>query len=142
MSRGGAGWVIFVTASVIAFVFLVTALVGRAHARDLGQWENADPEVRQWYKSLMQPDNPTASCCGEADAYWCDDISVRNGKTYCRITDPRPDAPLGRPHREIGEEFEIPPEKLKWDSGNPTGHYIVFLRVDGYVWCFVQAGGV
>jgi hypothetical protein len=90
----------------------------------------------------MQPDNPTASCCGEADAYWCDDISVRSGKTYCRITDPRPDAPLGRPPREIGEEFEIPPNKLKWDAGNPTGHYVIFLRVDGGVWCFVQAGGV
>lgn len=113
-----------------------------AQARDSGQWEGSDPEVRQWYKSLMQPDNPNASCCGEADAYWCDDVSVRKGKTYCKITDDRPDAPLGRPHREVGQEFEIPPEKLKWDSGNPTGHYIIFLRADDYVWCFVQAGGV
>ena len=117
-------------------------LCGAAQARDNGQWEGSDPAVRQWYKSLMQPDNPTASCCGEADAYWCDDIRVRDSKTYCRITDPRPDAPLGRPHREIGEEFEIPPNKLKWDAGNPTGHYVIFLRVDGSVWCFVQAGGV
>ena len=142
LDRGAAGWIIFILSCVISLVFLVSALVGVAHGRDNGQWEGSDPEIRQWYKSLMQPDNPTASCCGEADAYWCDDISVRSGKTYCRITDPRPDAPLGRPHREIGEEFEIPPEKLKWDSGNPTGHYVIFLRVDGFVWCFVQAGGV
>lgn len=142
MSRGGAGWLIFIAASVISLVFLITALVGKVHARDNGQWEGSDPEVRQWYKSLMQPDNPNASCCGEADAYWCDDVSVRKGKTYCKITDDRPDAPLGRPHREIGEEFEIPPEKLKWDSSNPTGHYLIFLRVDGYVWCFVQGTGI
>lgn len=142
MDRGTSGWLIFIAACIVSFVFLVTALVGRAQARDNGQREGSDPEIRQWYKSLMQPDNPNASCCGEADAYWCDDISVRNGKMYCRITDPRPDAPLGRPHREIGEEFEIPPEKLKHDRGNPTGHYLIFLRVDGYVWCFVQAGGV
>jgi hypothetical protein len=129
-------------AAVVLGIIVVLFSVNVSPARDNGQWEGSDPEVRQWFKSLMQPDNPTSSCCGEADAYWCDDISVRNGKTYCRITDPRPDAPLGRPHREIGEEYEIPPEKLKWDSGNPTWHYIIFLRVDGFVWCFVQAGGV
>lgn len=126
----------------IVLGILAGLLLGNVKARDLGQWENSDPVVRKWYKGLMQPDNPTASCCGTADAYWCDDISVRDGKTYCKITDDRPDAPLGRPHREIGEEFEIPPNKLKWDEGNPTGHAIVFLRVDGGVWCFVQGGGV
>jgi hypothetical protein len=31
-------------------------------------------------QTLMQPDNPTASCCGESDAYWCDKINVRAGK--------------------------------------------------------------
>jgi hypothetical protein len=99
------------------------------------------PELDSWYKSLMQPDNPTASCCGVADAYWCDDIHVRDGKTYCRITDDRPDLPSGRVHREVGDEFEIPPNKLKWDAGNPTGHAVIFLRVDGMVWCFVQGSG-
>jgi hypothetical protein len=126
----------------IVLGILAGLTLGNVKARDLGQWENSDPAVREWYRSLMQPDVPTASCCGEADAYWCDDISVRNGKTYCKITDDRPDGPLGRPHREMGEEFEIPPNKLKWDEGNPTGHAVVFLRVDGEVWCFVQGGGV
>lgn len=142
MSREGAGWIIFITASIIALVFLVSALVGVARARDNGQWEGSDPAIRQWYQSLMQPDVPTLSCCGEADAYWCDDIHVRDGKTYCKITDDRPDAPLGRIHREIGTEFEIPPNKLKYDAGNPTGHAIIFLSAGGYPWCFVQAGGV
>ena len=51
-------------------------LIGVANARDLGQWEATDPEVRQWYQALMQPDNPAVSCCGEADAYWADSFEV------------------------------------------------------------------
>ena len=45
---------------------------------DDGQWGNADPGIRDWYQSLMQPDVPNASCCGEADAYWCDTIHTRS----------------------------------------------------------------
>ena len=113
-----------------------------AYARDVGQWDNSNPIVRSWYEHLMQPDIPTASCCGEADAYWCDDIHIRDKKTYCKITDDRDDAPLRRPHRAIGTEIEIPNSKLKWDDGNPTGHSIVFLSRSDYVFCFVQGGGV
>lgn len=111
-------------------------------ARDNGQWENGDPAVREWYKNLMQPDNPSGSCCGEADAYWADTVHVRGGKTFAQITDDRDDAPLGRPHIEIGTEFEVPDAKLKWDRGNPTGHTIIFLSRAGYVFCFVQGSGI
>jgi hypothetical protein len=89
----------------------------------------------------MQPDVPSASCCGEADAYWCDDIHVRDGRTFCAITDDRDDAPRGRPHRPVGEVHEIPPNKLKFDKGNPTGHHIIFLSRQDYVFCFVQGSG-
>lgn len=109
-----------------------------ANARDLGQWENSDPAIVEWYQSLMQPDNPAASCCGEADAYFADEIHVRNGKTFAIITDDRPDAPRRRPHVDVGTEIEIPDQKLKWDRSNPTGHGVVFLSRSGYVYCFVQ----
>jgi hypothetical protein len=112
-----------------------------ASARDLGQWGGSDPAVRQWYQALMQPDVPNASCCGEADAYWADEVHVRNGKTYATITDDRADEPLKRPHVDIGTEIEIPNNKLKWDRGNPTGHGIVFLGHSGYVFCYVQPEG-
>ncbi len=78
----------------------------------------------------------------EADAYWADEVHVRDGKTYAKITDDRPDEPRGRPHVEIGTEIEIPNHKLKWDRANPTGHGIVFLSRNGYVFCYVQPGGV
>jgi hypothetical protein len=131
-------------ASVIVAVFMVlmlVAFVSVTFARDLGQWEAQNPAVVEWYQHLMQPDAPGVSCCGEADAYWCDDYYARDGNAYCRITDDRADAPRGRPHREVGTEFEIPSYKLKWDSSNPTGHAVIFLSRGDYVYCFVQGGG-
>jgi hypothetical protein len=126
---------------VILFLCIFGYLNTGVNARDLGQWEAVDPEIRQWYQALMQPDVPTASCCGEADAYWADEIHVRDGKTYAIITDDRPDAPRGRPHLDIGTEIEIPNNKLKWDKSNPTGHGVVFLSRNLYVFCYVQPGG-
>lgn len=95
----------------------------------------------------MQPDLPASSCCGAADAYYCDTIHVvteRDGSqhTTCTVTDDRPDEPLVRPHVDIGTVIEIPNRKLKWDRGNPTGHAIVFMSRFGIVFCFVQNGGI
>jgi hypothetical protein len=56
----------------IVLVLVFGCVIGVVRARDLGQWESADPAIREWYQALMQPDIPTASCCGEADAYWAD----------------------------------------------------------------------
>lgn len=134
-----------VLALVLAAVFglfLGFLKTPKAAARDSGQWEASDPAIREWYRSLMQPDNPTASCCGEADAYWADEVHARNGKTYATVTDDRPDEPLGRPHVDIGTEVEIPNHKLKWDKANPSGHGVVFLSRGGFVYCYVQPGGV
>ena len=127
------------TQSKIAWPMIVVGLVliaVPAHGHD----ENHNNDA--WYGSLMQPDNPQTSCCGLADAYWCDDYYSRDGKAYCKITDDRDDGPLGRPHVDIGTEIEIPPYKLKWDKGNPTGHSVVFLNWQLHVFCFVQTGGV
>ena len=116
-------------------ILMVAVCVYKAFAHD-----HDHPELDQWYAGLMQPDNPTASCCGKADAYWCDDYYAKDGKAYCRITDDR--AVAGRPPVPVGTEIEIPDRKLKWDRGNPTGHSVVFLSSGGSVFCFVQAGGV
>jgi hypothetical protein len=133
----GAGWM----KRIILCLGIFGYLIGDVNARDLGQWGAVDPQIREWYQALMQPDVPNASCCGEADAYWADDIHVRDGRTYAIITDERPDEPRGRPHVDIGTEIEIPNNKLKWDKSNPTGHGVVFLSRNGYVFCYVQPGG-
>ena len=127
-------------AIAICYFILSFATLKHSYARDLGQWENTDPEIRLWYQTLQRPDGK-GICCTEADAYYADDVHVRDGKAYAVITDSRPDEPLGRPHIAVGTEFEIPPEKLKFDRGNPTGHNVLFVSVAGQVWCFVQGFG-
>lgn len=124
--------VVAVGCMIAAWLFLASVRPALAHDRDT--------EHDGWYASLMQPDNPTASCCGVADAYWCDDISVEGGKTFCKITDDQEIG--GRPKLPLGTKIEIPDRKLKWDKGNPVGHAVVFLSAGGAVYCFVQAGGV
>lgn len=90
----------------------------------------------------MQPDNPLVPCCGESDAYWADKVEVIDGKTYVTITDDRDDLELRRPHVEPGTKIEVPPNKLTWKKGNPTGHVIIFLGPDLQVYCLVLNGGV
>jgi hypothetical protein len=98
--------------------------------------------VRKWFQSLMQPDSPLMSCCGEADAYWADSFGTDKDRYVAIITDERADEPLRRPHREPGERIAIPNNKIKWDQGNPTGHGIIFIGLGGQVYCYVPPGGV
>jgi hypothetical protein len=111
-------------------------------ARDLGQWEQQDPAVSYWFRSLMQPDNPNMSCCGFADAYYADSVEVKDGKVIATITDDRDDGPLMRPHVPIGTKIVVPQNKLKFDRGNPTGHAVIFLNHALDVYCFVQGSGI
>jgi hypothetical protein len=126
----------------IALIGAAAVYSSSVYAHDKGQHEGLDPVVKSWYEKLMQPDNPTMSCCGEADAYWADKIEYRNGKVYATVTDDRDDKPLKRAHIPNGTVVEIPKSKLKWDNGNPTGHAIVFMTGVGYVMCFVQGTGI
>ena len=122
---------------VLSIVFVALA-ISYAYSKDNGQWNNTDPDTHNWYQRLMRPDAPSASCCTEADAYWADEFFYKDGKMYAKITDDRDDAPLGRPHIANGTIFEVPPEKLKYDDGNPTGHGVLFVSISGYAWCYVQ----
>jgi hypothetical protein len=65
-------------------------LISVAHTRDLGQWESGDPKIRQWYRELMQPDNPAVSCCGESDAYWADAFEVEGDNKSPSLPTPDP----------------------------------------------------
>ena len=121
----------------LAFV----AMNARLSARDLGQWTSAEPSVSRWYKSLMMPDNPTISCCGGADAYYADVFETDGDRYVAVITDTRDDAPLGRHHVEPGTRIIVPNRKLKVDSGNPTGHGVIFLSMSDTVFCYVAPGG-
>lgn len=105
--------------------------------------EGYDPALSKWYRSLMQPDQPTVSCCGEADAYHADSFEVDGDKYVAIITDERPDEPLRRKHIPAGTKFVVPNHKLKFDQGNPTGHGVIFIRAaDDAVLCYLPTGGV
>jgi hypothetical protein len=123
---------------IIAFMLLASP----ASARDLGQWENQSADVRKWFQSLMQPDSPMMSCCGEADAYWADSFEVDHDRYVAIITDERPNEPLRRPPRDPGERIVVPNHKIKWDQGNPTGHGVIFIGSGGQVYCYIPPGGV
>ena len=119
-------------------IFLVPA-----HARDLGQWEMSSPDMRAYYQSLMQPDWPTASCCGESDAYYADEVEpcrLVDGPDCALvavITDTRDDAPRGRRHVPPGTKIAVPRNKIrKAPIPNPTNHNLIFLSVDGRVYCW------
>ena len=143
----GAGWcrvrVWLVNCAMLGLlcVAIALAVLNPAHSRDRGQWNGGDAALRDWHQALMRPDAPASSCCGEADAYFCDDYRMEGGRSVCTITDDRPDGPRGRPHVDVGTVIEIPSHKLKWDRGNPTGHGVIFMNWQRVVFCYVQPGG-
>lgn len=140
--------VITLVVALVCIVLGLMVLIVNVSAHDADH-----PELNAWYSQLTQPNIPSSPCCGKADAYWCDDVGTEtiDGqlRNFCKITDDRSDWPLGRPHRNIGEKFYIPDEKMKFgpqdlqpNLGNPTGHAVVFLSTGGLVYCFVSNGGV
>jgi len=106
-----------------------------AAARDNGQWSGQSVHVRHWFQSLMQPDNPTVSCCGEADAFEADLFEAEGDHYVAIITD-------GKGVLANGTRIPVPSEKMKWDAGNPTGHGVIFIGAEGQVYCYVAPGGV
>jgi hypothetical protein len=116
----------------VALTLLV--LCAPAAARDNGQWANSPQSIRQWFQSLMQPDNPAVSCCGEADAFEADSFEVEGDHYVAIITD-------GHGIIPNGTHIAVPNKKMKWDKGNPTGHGIIFIGSNGTLYCYVTPGG-
>lgn len=134
---------LYLALMIVGIVALLVIFTKMTMARDVGQWEDVDQNIRDWYLALMQPDNPAVSCCGESDSYWADSYEVSDKGEYIAIvTDTRNDEKLKRRHVEVGTRILIPHDKLKYDQSNPTGHGIIFLSRGDYVYCYVAPGGV
>ncbi len=134
--------ILSICAALLGLLLWLALTMRTAHGRDYGQWEATDEAVRNWYRYLMQPDNPNISCCGEADAYWADSFTVEGGKTFATVTDDRDDALLNRPHIPNGTRVAVPDHKYKSDRGNPTGHGVLFMNTSGQVHCYITPGGI
>ena len=85
-------------------------------------------------ESCCEPE-AKSECCGEADAYEADIFEVDGGRYVAIITDGKGDIPNGT-------KIPVPNHKMKWDEGNPTGHGIIFIGIQGQVYCYVAPGGV
>src|ERR1700756_5433077 len=86
-------------------VLALLLLTSTTFARDNGQWSGQSVKVRQWFQSLMQPDNPFMSCCGEADAFEADVFDQEDGHWIAVITD-------GKGVLANGTRFIIPDGKM------------------------------
>jgi hypothetical protein len=62
---------------------------------------------KKFYSTWRMPDNPSLSCCNEADCYPTE-IKYIDGKTYAK-------------RREDGEYTSVPPEKVERNWDNPDG---------------------
>ncbi len=86
------------------------------------------PAQAQW----RMPDNPSASCCNDADCYPTE-IKYVDGKIYAR-------------RREDGKYIPVPPEKVEHNRDNPDGRNHLCApppsayRPSDTVYCFALGG--
>jgi hypothetical protein len=124
--RPGSAW----RSSLLPLILLAVP----ALARDDGQWSSQPPEIRQWFGSVMQPNN-RASCCGEADAF---DVRLdgeeQNGDIRAIILN-------GRGIYPDGTLVLVPHTKLQAKYGNPLDKVILFIGAKGEPICLIPKVG-
>ena len=132
----------------VSLALLCAPAMGANWTPDPSLTPEQQAERSAWYARQTRPDVPgNASCCGEADAYYADDVHVVGENVYAIITDER-EVP-NRPYIQPGTRILVPPEKNKDTRNDPngTGHTIIFVRWysdynGGYVYCYLPNGGV
>lgn len=67
----------------LAVVVILIALLWPAFARDFGQWAEADPTIRNWFRSQKSPKTGIL-CCSEADGVYAEE-DIRNGEYWVRF---------------------------------------------------------
>jgi hypothetical protein len=96
------------------------------HARDVGQYKDASPEIRDWFKGVRAQNG--VPCCDIADGYRTE-YEVRGDEFWVPID---------------GEMNRVPPEAIVLHSRNPTGDAVIwYVRHPSYqpngilIRCFV-----
>lgn len=131
----GGAILIYLVLLAIIWVAVMSARTARAEEA----WPlnpTGDRHISEWFQGLMQPDNPSLSCCGKADAFEADNFEIDGDHYVAIITD-------GFGVYAPGTRVPVPNQKMKWDRGNPTGHGVLFLQVGTKnVYCYVAPSGV
>jgi hypothetical protein len=100
--------------------------------RNSGQWDDTPPQIRSWYQSLMQPDNPYMSCCGQSDAFEARVIGEdRVTRDIIVVIDD------GKGVIPDGIQVRAPRTKIQVNYGNPTGKLIIFIGGGLTVYCLI-----
>jgi hypothetical protein len=107
---------------------LAAVLLGFAsqlgHARDRGQFANANPELRAWFNALKSQKGP---CCSDADGSAISDADWESGNGHYRV-------------RIDGEWVNVPDEAVITEP-NRVGRTMVWPIRDGvgglYIRCFM-----
>jgi hypothetical protein len=121
---------------VLHVALSAVVLASPAMARDDGQWSGQSAEIRLWFQSVMQPEHPHISCCGEGDAFEVTlDGDNPDGSIAVVIVNGRGMIPDGTP-------LDVPRSKLQPKFGNPLDHYILFIAGDGRLLCLIPKSGV
>jgi hypothetical protein len=90
------------------------------------------PLHETFYSKWHMPDNPSASCCNEADCYPTE-IKFVDGKIYAK-------------RREDGKYIPVPPQKVEQNRDNPDGRNHLCapppsaLHPSDTVYCFALGG--
>jgi hypothetical protein len=113
------------TTLTIGFAVLLLGLASQlGHARDRGQFANANPELRAWFNGLKSGKGP---CCSDADGTAVSDVDWESGNGHYRV-------------RIDGEWVAVPDEAVITEP-NRVGRTMVWPIRDGvgglYIRCFM-----
>jgi hypothetical protein len=102
-------------------------LMGFAHAGAPETWmDSGDPQINEWFPTVMMPPGNRSSCCGKGDAFYAENVS--DSKEFIRVR-----IPQGRGIVPDGAEFDVSKDHIQVNYGNPTGKIVVFIGdVPGY----------
>jgi len=119
-------------ASAIATALLIAlciCIATHGFGFDKPEYQNIDPKVRDWFKSIHSPKG--VPCCDIADGHRTTWRGTSEGGYEVPIAD---------------EWRKVPPEAIVYNAGNPTGEAIVWYVKQGentyHIRCFVPGGGV
>jgi len=101
---------------IIGFAVLLLGLASQlGHARDRGQYANANPELKAWFEGLKSGKGP---CCSDADGTAVSDVDWQSGNGHYRV-------------RIEGEWVDVPDEAVITEP-NRVGRTMVW-PIRGYL---------
>jgi hypothetical protein len=106
--RAPAVWCFFLCAAQIA------GLTPNAYARDQGQYDDAPPYIRDWFKALKIPQNGNG-CCDLTD---------------CARTQARTQGDHWKARAPDGSWIDVPADTVVRAQGNPTGEPVLCAYED------------